>query len=334
MATDRRSQNIAYLFLVSFLVVFTGLRWEVGCDWSSYEWHFFIVSDPNFQVWARPVEHGYWFLIDFIQSVGLPYVSLNLIVSAIFFVCIHFFAKRLNDPYTLVLVLFPMLILGIVMSAIRQAVAVGFVTMALLAFVDRAPIKMIFLLLVGSTFHISAIIFAPLIPIAWGTLNKTKVAIGLAMALPIAALVAMGESAERANDIYVGTEIVSRGVLIRLGSLVSTAAMFWLFLRRSWRKNSPKDYPLALILLWGTLALILISGPASVVADRLSYYLVPLQGLVVVRAHTLPDIRSRRAVIVTQWAIFTIALLGWMTVSQHFSQCYDPYSNVIFNAFN
>lgn len=329
LLSSQQAQAV-YVLLLGFLIVFSGLRWEVGCDWINYFGHYYNVSDPEFSPWDMPIEQGWWLLIDTVESLGFPYYALNLIVAILFFVSIHRLARLQNDRVTFLIVLFPMLILGIVMAAVRQAVAIGFVSIALIAFINRAPLRMTLWIAVASTFHVSALVFAPLIPLSWGKLSKLRIVFGIMLSVPIAFLIVSSENADRANDVYFGTEIVARGAIIRLGSLLSTALLFWFFLRKSWRTHSPQDYPLAMILFFGTLALLAIVGPASVVADRLSYYLVPMQAMVVSRAYSLPNIWNRKFLLTVQWLVLTIALFGWMSQSRHFAECYVPYQNVIF----
>ena len=105
--TNRHSQAVVYFTLLFFLVLFSGLRWEVGCDWDNYYRHFQLVSDPRFSPWVRPIENGWWLLVDTVQSAGFPYFALNLIVALIFFTCIHFFARRQDDPVGFLIALFP-----------------------------------------------------------------------------------------------------------------------------------------------------------------------------------------------------------------------------------
>ena len=140
--SHQRSQSLLYSVLFVFLIVFAGLRWEVGCDWRNYLVHYDVVANPNFSPWNMPIEQGWWFLVDTIEGLGVPYFVLNLVVAAIFFACVNKFAKRQNDPFAFLIVLFPMLILGMVMAALRQAVAIGFVTLAFVAFMERAPLRM------------------------------------------------------------------------------------------------------------------------------------------------------------------------------------------------
>ena len=330
LLSTQRSQSFIYSTLVIFLIVFAGLRWEVGCDWGNYLYQFEIVSLPEFSPWNMLKENGWWLLIDTIQAAGLPYFALNLVIAAIFFFCINAFALKQNDPVTFIIVLFPMLILGIVMAAARQTIAIGFVTLALMAFNNRKPLRMALWLFVAASFHSSALIFSPLFLIAWGRLSRLRVVFSLVLSIPIIATITPSEDFNYVSGSYLNTEVVARGVAIRLGSLLSTAIIFWFFLRKSWRINSPNDYSLAMIFFLGTLFLLPLIDQASVISDRLSYYLVPLQAMIIARAQTLPGIRNRELILVAQWLVLSVALIVWMSVSNLFNGCYSPYGNVIF----
>ena len=76
-----------------------------------------------------------------------------------FFWGIHVFAKRQPDPLSFLILTFPILIINMPMSGIRQGAVIGLICIALVHFSDCRPLKFIMWVLIASGFHLSAIVF-------------------------------------------------------------------------------------------------------------------------------------------------------------------------------
>ena len=72
--------------------------------------------------------------------MGLPLPSFAIsLSSAIFFLGVHVLARRQPDPLGFLVLLFPILIINMPMSGIRQGAAIGLLCIAFVAFIDRRP---------------------------------------------------------------------------------------------------------------------------------------------------------------------------------------------------
>jgi hypothetical protein len=92
----------------------------------------------------------------------------------------------------------------------------------------------------------------------------------------------------------------------------------------------PYDYQLMVLgamIMIGTAAMLLVS---SVIADRIGYYLIPLQAAMLARIPTLPLRSGRPLFFLAPYALFLAAFLGWMSFSSLFQLCYVPYRTWIF----
>ena len=141
---------------------------------------------------------------------------------------------------------FPVLIVGLAMSAVRQAFALGFVCFAFNAFVDKKLIHYILYILVASTFHKSAFAFVVMAPFLLGRSFQTKLFFGSLIALPVALLLTTGEAASGYTSMYVSSGIDAAGGLFRVFTTSITGVIFVVWLTRRWLKAYPNDYTLVL----------------------------------------------------------------------------------------
>ena len=81
-------------FLLVLLTLYTGFRFEVGCDWTGYlnQWNVQEVTGVAAS-WARP-EPLWWGLIALLQYLDLSYPWLNVASSALFFFGIWRLGRR------------------------------------------------------------------------------------------------------------------------------------------------------------------------------------------------------------------------------------------------
>ena len=258
------------------------------------------------------------------------YPWLNVLTSAIFFLGLHFFARRQPDPFGFLILTFPLLIINMPMSGIRQGVAVGLMFFAFCSFVDRKVLRFVLITLAASTIHSSAVVFLALAPIAKRRLTAMSVAVSVLLLLPVGAVVMQGGASQVALSRYVETDVDAQGAFFRLLLLFFTGAAFFVLLRRPWRQRFPGDYRLALlgsVMMIGLLALLPVS---SVIADRYGFYLIPIQAMILSRIPYLPVGWYRGVYAATAYGVFVLAFTVWASLSQHFRGCYVEYQTWLF----
>lgn len=319
-----------YSLVLLALFLFSAFRFEVGCDWSGYMVQFDIFgSVPLSEIWLQ--REPLWTAIISIQtSLGLPYPWLNVISSAIFFVGTHALARRQPNPLAFLVLLFPVLIVNMPMSGIRQGAAIGLVSLAFLALIDRSTVRFVLLVLIATGLHSSAAVFLLLAPLVGGGLTRSRLVLAALLAIPGAALLMTSDSAELATERYVNTGVDAAGAAFRLLLLLITAVYFFLFLNRKWAVLSPNDHKLAAL---GALAMFLTAAllpVSSVIGDRLGYYLLPIQAMIFARAPFLGIGQNRDFIILAPYLGFLVFFGVWASMSHHFAMCYLPYQTWLF----
>lgn len=312
------------------LFLFSAFRYQVGCDWSGYYFQYAGAANFDWSTLTSIPEPIWWAILAWINNTGLPYPVANVVSSAIFFVGIHVLARRQPDPLGFLVLLFPILIINMPMSGIRQGAAIGLVCIAFTAFVDRRPLRFAIWIALAAGFHTSALVFMLLLPIATGRYTRRRLIAAAILALPGAYVLASGEAAEVASSRYIGTGIDASGAVFRLGLLGLSGIHFFLFARRRWLLAWPKDYSLANIGAIGMTLSLLLLPISTVIGDRFGYYLIPIQAMIFAR---LPYLRFRKDPGLHSALPYLGLLLVfavWSQLSSHFAICYNPYQTWLF----
>ncbi len=326
----RADRDKVYPAVLVFLAIFVAFRFKVGCDWLGYLNQYevfgqapaFLLLGEREAIWSMVVKGLY--------VADVPYPVLNIIAAAIFFLGLNSLARRQPDRLTFLILSYPMLIMNMIMSAMRQGVAIGIICLALSAFLDRRPWRFVFWVLVAAGFHSSAIVFLLLVPLVGGKLSASRIMLSVLLALPGAALMANSSSTDIMLERYISGREDAAGAAFRVSILVVTALGYLIFLRPRWKRLFPADEKLVTLGAWGMLGTIPLLAVATVVADRLGYYLVPIQLMMFAR---LPFLRLQSGGalwIVSPFLMLTVVLVVWTSLSWHFDACYMPYQTWLF----
>lgn len=324
------ANRLAYGAVLGGLFLFSAFRFRVGCDWSGYYFNFVAGQDIDYATAIADREPVWWLVQMAFNAWGLPYPAVNVLTSALFFVGIHAIARRQPDPLGFLVLLFPILIVNMPMSGIRQAAAIGFLCLSFVAFTEHRPIRFVVWILVGSTFHSSVLAFLLLAPLATGRYTRRRRLLSLLLAVPGALVLAQSDTAQVAIERYVDTGIDAFGALFRVGILALSGLFFLLVLRREWARTWPADFGLASIGAGMMIVLLPVVGVSTVVADRLGYYLVPLQAMIFARVPYLGLRVNRRVYTALPYLGLLLVFAVWSLNSSHFRQCYLPYQSWLF----
>lgn len=319
-----------YYLVLGALFVFCAFRYQVGCDWVGYTFQYLGASRVDWETFFQIREPIWWSIMGFIREAQAPYPFINVIAGFIFFIGVHSLARRQPDPLAFLVLLFPILIINMPMSGIRQGAAIGLICIAFSAFIDRRPVRFGFWVIIAAGFHSSAIVFLLMLPVATGSYTRLRLAISAVLAIPGAIVLASGESAEIAADRYIGTDVEAFGAVFRVGILFLTAVYFYLFVRSKWKRLFPNDYALVSIGVIGMLIVFSALPLSTVISDRFGYYLIPIQAMIFSRL-TLMQFRSAASVhVAVPYLGFLLVLFTWTQVSRHFEACYLPYNSWLF----
>lgn len=319
-----------YFLVLAALFVFSAFRFQVGCDWSGYYYQYLGAANFDWSSVTEIREPIWWAILWWLQSTGLPYPVANIVSSAVFFVGVHVLARRQPDPLGFLVLLFPILIINMPMSGIRQGAAIGLLCIAFVAFIDRRPLWFAAWVVVAAGFHSSALIFMLLLPVATGRYTRGRLLLAAILAAPGAFFLASGEAADVATSRYINTGVDAAGAAFRVGLLGLSALYFFLSLRKKWLRTWPQDYSLASIGAIGMALAFLLIPVSSVIGDRFGYYLIPIQAMIFARIPFLPFRANGALHAALPYLGLLLVFTVWSQLSWHFEQCYIPYQSWIF----
>jgi hypothetical protein len=145
-------KKILLLILLVLIIVADGLRWEMGVDWNSYK----IMFDTSRM---SGIEFGFRFYVSLMSLVTNNYSIFIFITSIIIYVgnvgLLYYSTK------SLVAVTYVLSILPWYSGSMRQFIATAFVVGAMHALTLGEKWKFLWLILIGSSFHITAFLMMP-----------------------------------------------------------------------------------------------------------------------------------------------------------------------------
>jgi hypothetical protein len=144
---------IFWIFIVA-LIIFDGLRWEMGVDWPSYYNYFYKTENFTF-------ERGFVQYTSLFQKLTNNYSIYMLITTAIIYVGIFFTVFKITN-YSFLSIFYLTGTLSWYSGSLRQMMACVFFTLALKATIDKKIFKFIVLMILGVSFHTSIIVFLPI----------------------------------------------------------------------------------------------------------------------------------------------------------------------------
>ena len=325
VGNQSRRNTLFFALTGVFLVWFMGFRYYTGCDYTGYlnRWINFTPPD-SLKQFLDGQEPGFSFLMGSIKALGLQYTWLNVIVSAILVVCyIRFAREHLFAPVILAL-LFPVIIVQLGMSGIRQALAGGFLMLAFNALARKQKLWTAIWILVGMQFHASVVMFLPIALLAGRRIDTLRVGTSLLILGPIAGLL-LADRFDTYEQRYGSGDVESLGAIIRY-ALVFLPVPFFVFYQNKVRKIFPNVYPLLKLSALSIVSLMPLIFLSSIALHRLNYYILPLSILLCVYVGSV--------VTKTPSSGHWLAVIGygsysflWFLSSRHAQLCYLPYEN-------
>jgi hypothetical protein len=220
----------------------------------------------------------------------------------------------------------PYMVIVVAMGYSRQGIALGLVMLGLVALGRRETYWFVCWVILGATFHLSAVIMLPIAALA-AARNRYWTVLWVAVVAFSAYTLLLEEAIEQYVSRYgADTVIQSQGTMIRLLMNAVPAAILLLWQRRF-------DFTKTETLLWRWLAIISLAllglfllSPSSTAVDRVALYMLPLQ--LVVFAY-LPDVfgrKGQRNEDLTAAVIFYYAVVQfvWLNYASH-ATAWLPY---------
>lgn len=317
------------LFFLSILV-FVGLRHEVGSDWHGYLMIYENTSKLSIQGVLYSSEPLYYVIVWLSNRLNGGIYLANLTTSFVFLVGVFAFCKKQSDPWLSLTIAIPFLIIVVGMSANRQAAAIG-ISLYLLANWDRWPILYkILLIIAAAAIHNSAIAISLLF------LTDKKISFLAKIGISAATIYFLSSNILEitAVDRYLTSYVEKKSINHASGGLHQTLlnaapALTLLALHFFWNQPFPRNGYLKPITYAAAISLPLVLI-FSVAVSRLSFFLFPasIAGIPIITNYVfrnLTPLHAKLPVLVFNF----IVLAAWLNFANHASN-HIPYKNYLF----
>ncbi len=152
-------KKILYFILFIFLLLFVGLRHEVGGDWFSYIWYIQDLKTYPEKIFTFRSDWGFNGLLYLLFNVEYNIYIINIFCAFLFIGSLFLFAFNQNKPILVLFVALPYIINVIGMGYTRQSVGYAFLIFSILALQKNKNLLFFVLIIIGSLFHKSLILF-------------------------------------------------------------------------------------------------------------------------------------------------------------------------------
>lgn len=312
-----------------FLVLFIGLRYEIGGDWKPYLLMYDAVRNADWSDILSQNDPAYLLLNRFSGSFDGDLWPINLACAAIFGWGLARFANDQPDPWLAVLVALPYLIIVVAMGYTRQSVAIGLMLIAISSFQRHRYLTFFVCMAFAAAFHKTVVVMIPLIALStvrhrfmiWVTAG----ALGSAVFLFFISAVL-----DAMLDNYVTQGMNSEGAGIRVAMTAAPALLYLLFQRRFTVDEGERilwrNFAIASVLTVVGLAL----SASSTIVDRVSLYLIPLQIIVLSRLPlAFPRNGQRNGLLLGLVLAYCASIqMIWLVFASH-ADAWVPYYNYI-----
>lgn len=322
--------NVAWLVTILGLSVLIGFRFQVGGDWFSYLGYLYRAQGATLVDTLAGKDPGYQ-LFNWISAwMGWGIAGVNLISGTIFTIGLAVFCRSLPRPWLALAVAVPYMVIVVAMGYSRQGIALGLAMLGLVALGRKETRWFVFWVILGATFHKSAVLLLPIAALA-ATRNRYWTAAWIGVVGIAAYTLLLAESVDALYANYVEAQYQSEGALIRLLMNALPAAILLIWRRRF--QFAAGEAPLwrwFAILSLGLFAIFMLT-PASTAVDRVALYMLPLQ--LVVFSH-FPGALGKRGKRNNDLAVLVLLYYAavqfvWLNFATH-AFAWLPYQNVLF----
>ena len=317
-------QSFLYFYFLLFLIIFIGLRFEVGGDWKAYlDWQKNTEAYSIYQSFALP-SPVYSFINILSENLGGIYF-VNLCCAATCVLGLHIFSLTSDHPKFVFVSLIPFIIFIFSMGFVRQSLALSFVLMVH----NRNIFIFIFGAFLAILSHASVIIILPIYYLSRRGISFVRV-LPTVFFITICVVI-FYDQLYLYYKYYVTTqEYSSRGVFYRVSPFFIILIFFVLRHLYIQSSNSTHVFEAIIFTFLPMLLLLLVAiGGHSTPADRMFYYFLPLVTLYIAKSNTLFNlnviIKARSVFLVSNYALFFM----WMHLGDHVKY-WVPYKNAIF----
>jgi hypothetical protein len=318
-----RQRQAAWWAVGTVFALMIGLRHEVGGDWFNYLEHLRTISRMSLAEATERGDPGHYAVNWVVAQLGGSVYWINLLYASVLMWGTVLFCRKQPWPWLALLVAVPYMLIVVGMGYSRQAVALGFALVGLVALGEHRVRTFVVCIVAGALFHKSALLLLPIAALA-ASRNRllTAAMVGLTFVMLYWLLLSQELDALWTN--YVEYQMQSQGAQIRV---LMNAVPAVLLLK--WSKRLEPDPQQRKLWIWVALLALLclpLVSLASTAVDRVALYLIPLQLFVFARVPRLagPDVRTRTLVVLCVVGYYALVLFVWLNFATH-AQYWLPY---------
>ncbi|WP_337248226.1 EpsG family protein [Cronobacter turicensis] len=155
--TDAKIRAFFYTILFTIILIFVGLRYQTGLDWSFY------INLYKGSSSSLAIEPGYY-LLSYVSSFFIGYWFYQGIITAFLLICLHRYFKEYTKNYLFCIGIFFLYQFIFVSEALRQIIALSIILIAYKKLYQKNIFQFYALSILAVLFHVSAIIVFAIIP--------------------------------------------------------------------------------------------------------------------------------------------------------------------------
>ena len=317
-----------FVFWIFFLVllVFTGLRDEIGPDWIPYQLNFWDYTSVNLEDIGMYSEPGFFLLNYFSDYMEWDIYGVMFVCALIFLFGVFSYATTTANPWMAIAMVTPYLVYIISMSGVRQAAAIGIGYFMLSKWRDLPIVVRLSLVGLAMTFHNSAAVFLFFFMFSGKDWVAARVILAVALALAIVFGISDTETYVKYSKVYVEENLISGGAFFHVLLSAFPAAIYLIYRKRIVAvvgENQPVD--LASIAVLAALPLLAVSSTG---VDRLTLYFSFIQ-MWIYPAITRTFVAERDELKLAAGILVLLIFFGYFLFGTH-ADAYVPYRNVLF----
>lgn len=320
-----RSPSPGWVGIGVLVALLVGARYHVGGDWYNYEVNLYSLKGFSLAEALAMGDPGYQLCSWLSLQMGWAEVATNSMGAAIFTVGLVAFCRATPQPALALAVAVPYMVVVVAMGYTRQGVALGLAMLGLLALQRGRLPWFVFWVLLGATFHKSAVLLLPIAALAASSNRIWATAWALGTAL-LGYTLLVEDSVDHLVTNYIEAEYQSRGAFIRLLMNAVPAATVL-----TWRNSLFPNRAERMLWIWFaiiSLALFIVFflTPASTAVDRVALYMLPLQLAVFSR---VPAVFGGKQGTMEVWTLlvlvcYALVLFVWLNFADN-AEYWLPY---------
>ena len=327
-AAKRGAGLVAFILFAIFLALMIGFRWGVGGDWGWDILRMIRLEDADLTDYLRKgaPDPGYAALMWLGTKSGFNIWFVHLLGGGIFAYGLLRFCLSQIHPWLSMTAAIPYLVIVVAMGYDRQAVAIGFVMLAMVAMQNRSLLRFVGSMTLAATMHMTSLSLMPVF-VFGSRINKTWATIICGPLFVVGYLYFLQQRTETSIQGYINTGYSSSGAAVRVIMNALPALLYFRFRSRFKLDEDERRFADVLAMIALVFVALLLASPSSTAVDRMALYIIPIQLFVLGRlpfslARSEPGYNAMAAGVV---AYSGAVMIVWLNFSDN-ANWWVPYS--------